>query len=81
MNEPLSKLRWRCRRGMKELDVLLLGYLDRCYETASTEKQQAFVDLLDCQDPQLMGYIVGREKPTDNVLSELIQDIRENAHC
>jgi antitoxin CptB len=66
---------------MKELDVLLLGYLERCYETAPTEKQQAFAHLLDCQDPQLMGYIVGRETPLDNVLSELIQEIRENPHC
>ncbi len=81
MNEPLSKLRWRCRRGMKELDVLLLGYLERCYETAPTEKQQAFAHLLDCQDPQVMAYIVGRETPSDNVLSELIHDICENAHC
>lgn len=80
MNEPLSKLRWRCRRGMKELDVLLLNYLDRCYETAPLEKQQAFADLLDCQDPQLMGYIVGRETPSNNEMSDLIHDIRDNAH-
>lgn len=81
MNESLSKLRWRCRRGMKELDVLLLGYLERCYETASTEKQQAFADLLDYQDPQLMGYIIGRETSSDKVFSELIRDICDNAHC
>jgi antitoxin CptB len=80
VNELLSKLRWRCRRGMKELDVLLLGYLEGGYQTASEEKQRAFAELLDCQDPQLMGYIMGRETPSDNVLSDLIHDIRDNAH-
>lgn len=38
MDEQIGKLRWRCRRGMKELDLLVLGYLDHHYPTASAEE-------------------------------------------
>ena len=47
MDEQIGKLRWRCRRGMKELDLLTLGYLEAYYPTASTEEQQAFAALLE----------------------------------
>lgn len=64
-NELLGKLRWRCRRGMKELDLLTLGYLERHYPNAAQDEQQAFAELLEVQDPLLMSYMVGRETPGD----------------
>ncbi|MBK8534772.1 MAG: succinate dehydrogenase assembly factor 2 [Candidatus Competibacteraceae bacterium] len=60
MDEQMGKLRWRCRRGMKELDLLTLGYLEQYYPDAAAEDQQAFADLLELQDPLLMSYMVGR---------------------
>ena len=65
MEEQIGKLRWRCRRGMKELDLLTLGYLEQHYPTAPVEEQQAFAALLELQDPLLMSYMVGRETPAD----------------
>lgn len=53
----LNKLRWRCRRGSKELDLLLLNYLDQHYLAASADEQQAFQQLLQLEDPQLMAYL------------------------
>jgi len=61
----LARLRWRCRRGMRELDVLLQRYLDRRYALAPIEEQQAFERLLELPDPELFGYVVNREQPTD----------------
>ncbi len=69
----MGKLRWRCRRGMKELDLLTEGYLDRYYASASAAEQQAFADLLDVQDPLLMSYMVGREIPADPVLAKVVK--------
>ena len=66
MDEQIGKLRWRCRRGMKELDLLTLGYLERHYPTAPADEQQAFAALLELQDPLLMSYMVGRETPADD---------------
>ena len=76
MDEQIGKLRWRCRRGMKELDLLTLGYLEAYYPTASTEEQKAFAALLELQDPLLMSYMVGREIPTDVVTARVVGHMR-----
>lgn len=76
VTEPLGKLRWRCRRGMKELDLLTLGYLERHYPTASAAEQQAFAELLELQDPLLMSYMVGRETPADAAMAKVVSVMR-----
>jgi antitoxin CptB len=59
----LGKLRWRCRRGMKELDVLLSRYVDEAYGSASAAQRDAFNELLDAQDPLIYAYCFGSEPP------------------
>lgn len=76
MEEQIGKLRWRCRRGMKELDLLTLGYLERHYLTAPVEEQQAFAGLLELQDPLLMSYMVGRETPPDATSARVVGVMR-----
>lgn len=61
----IARLRWRCRRGMRELDVVLQRYLDEMYPHAPEREQQAFEALLEQQDPQLLGFLMGREQPSD----------------
>lgn len=63
--EPVAKLRWRCRRGMRELDVLLERYLQQRYPSAPVAEQQAFEALLDLPDPQLFAFVMRRETPAD----------------
>ena len=77
MEEQMGKLRWRCRRGMKELDLLTLGYLERYYLTASVEERQAFAELLELQDPLLMSYMVGRETPADGTTARVVAVMRK----
>ena len=71
----MSRLKWRCRRGMRELDVLLQRYLEQRYAYAPQEEQQAFEALLELPDPQLFAYVVKREQPSDpqraNVVARL----------
>ncbi len=76
MDEHIGRLRWRCRRGMKELDLLTLGYLERHYPAASAEEQQAFAALLELQDPLLMGYMVGRQTPADATTTKVVGVMR-----
>ena len=76
MDEQIGKLRWRCRRGMKELDLLTLAYLERHYPTASAEERQAFAELLELQDPLLMSYMMGRETPTDATTARVVGVMR-----
>ena len=61
--ENLGQLRWRCRRGMKELDVLLARYMDDHFCNAPTQEQLAFRQLLETEDTILYSYCLGSEQP------------------
>ena len=69
-----GKLRWRCRRGMKELDILLTRYVDERYGAAPAAEQAAFQRLLETQDPVLYAYCLGSEPPPEH-LAVLIERI------
>ncbi len=71
-----SRLRWRCRRGMQELDVLLGRWLDLCWSEAAPRKQQAFEDLLECEDDMIWDWLMGRAEPAP-ALAGIVEDIRE----
>ena len=59
-----KRLRWRaCRRGMKELDVLLGRYLDHGWPAAGEHERRAFLALLDLQDPELARLLLARVPP------------------
>ncbi|HEV2331629.1 MAG TPA: succinate dehydrogenase assembly factor 2 [Gammaproteobacteria bacterium] len=61
---------------MKELDVLLEGYLQSRYPQASPEEQSAFRDLLEQQDPVLYAYVTGRERPASEEERRVIDTLR-----
>ena len=71
-SHELGRLRWRCRRGMRELDVLLRRYVDERYAGASREHQEAFQALLDVPDPLIHAYCLGLEPPPTPILAALI---------
>jgi antitoxin CptB len=76
VTEPgIGMLRWRCRRGMRELDVLLTRYVDEQYANASAAHQAAFRDLLDSPDPLIYAWFLGRQLAPDPVLAALIARI------
>jgi antitoxin CptB len=54
-----SRLLWRCRRGRKELDLLLLDWMDRHFESATIEQRAGFARLLELPDPDLERYLMG----------------------
>jgi len=71
----LGRLRWRCRRGMKELDVLLTRWLDEHHGEAALERRAAFERLLDLPDPDIAGWFLGRSRPADPELAALVDEI------
>jgi antitoxin CptB len=72
-----KRLRWRCRRGMKELDQLLERWLDRAHAAASERERGVFLRLLDCEDDRLWRWFLGYEAPPDAELAALVQRIRD----
>ena len=75
----ISRLRWLCRRGMKELDVMMTAYLDNFYEQSSDSEKREFRFLLDQQDPELNDLLLGRQVSPDKNIDKLIQVIRSMA--
>ncbi|MCB1773770.1 MAG: succinate dehydrogenase assembly factor 2 [Gammaproteobacteria bacterium] len=79
MSEPtysVEKLRWRCRRGMLELDVLFQHYLSEHYPADDSADQQRFCDLLDEQDPVLQRWLLQGVEHPDPDFRPLISRIR-----
>ncbi len=74
--EPLGRLAWRCRRGMRELDVVLMRYLQHEFASAEATQKKAFLDLLDCEDPEIFGYLTGRFAPADAETQRLIESLQ-----
>ncbi|MFO1407219.1 MAG: succinate dehydrogenase assembly factor 2 [Steroidobacteraceae bacterium] len=61
---------------MRELDELLLRYLERDHPAASPRERDAFARLLDMQDPEIFGYLVGRVAPVEADLRHVVDRIR-----
>lgn len=71
------RLRWRCRRGMLELDLLLLPYVEQHYWSVAAAEQALFLTLLEEDDPVLFEWFHGRNLPLgDAPLLHLIARIR-----
>ena len=77
--EELGRLRWRCRRGMKELDVLLTRYVEHEYGAASPAAQRAFLELLEAPDPLIYAYCMGQSNPPTPLLRAVIERITSPA--
>ena len=71
-----SELKWRCRRGMLELDILLNSYLDRHYSAMSAEQNAVFGEVLDYPDQVLFDLLLGNMQSSDTRVSALITDIQ-----
>ncbi len=71
----LSKIKWRCRRGTKELDFLLLNYFNKQYSIADAEDKEAFLHLLEFQDPVLIEFFADPKKIQDAKIQRIISEI------
>jgi antitoxin CptB len=75
----LARLRWKCRRGMLELDLLLRDFLEHGYPQLDANAQRTFEQLLDYPDAVLLEWLMGRIQPTDRDVADLVQRIRSSA--
>ena len=75
-SERLNRIRWRCRRGLLENDIVLTRFLD-ARGTALSEDDVASLDrLLDLTDNELWDLIAGRQEPQDLQVMPLLQQLR-----
>ena len=58
-----DRLRWRCRRGLLELDLVLKAFLERGYERLGADERAVFAELLEQPDNDLLDLAMGRTEP------------------
>jgi antitoxin CptB len=75
----LDKLRWQCRRGTLELDLMLQSYLETEYLQADDEEKTRFAELLKWEDGELLEVLLGGKKPNTAGFDSLIDKIRRAA--
>ena len=73
MTKP--KLRWACRRGMLELDILLAPFVEHGYDALTEPEKHIFERLLACDDPDLFAWFMGHAQSQDPQLQALVQVI------
>lgn len=74
----INRLRWHCRRGMLELDVLLIPFLEDRFRTLSLQDQQRFEKLIACEDQDIFSWLMRNTVPDDTDHQCIINIILES---
>jgi len=74
--EEIPRLKWLCRRGVKELDIIMSHYLEYSFLDAPASEQKAFRELLQIEDPILFQLVVGKQKSPDAEQDKLLALLR-----
>ncbi len=75
MLENKARIKWACRRGMLELDVILMPFFEACFDTLSVEEKGDFITLLEADDPDLFAWLMGYVRCQDPTLSRMVDKI------
>jgi antitoxin CptB len=74
-----NRLAWQCRRGMRELDELLLGFLRARYSGLGSSEIESFSRLLEYPDSVLLEWLTGHMVPADRDVAHIVREIRHTA--
>ncbi len=68
----LNRLRWRSRRGLLELDLVLTRFLAQYLEKLSEAELLAYTQLLQGEDNDLLDYVNGLQVPQDIMQQQIV---------
>ena len=75
-----ARIKWACRRGMLELDLMLLPFFEQQFSILSIKAKKAFIKLLECPDPDIFNWLMAYSETDDDELKEIIAIIRNANH-
>ena len=73
------RVRWRSRRGMLELDLLLAPFAEQAYPALVAREQAAYRRLLECEDGELSAWLLRRARPRQEEFASIVDKILEHA--
>ena len=75
-----NRIIWASRRGMLELDLVLEPFVRDAYRDLSSEDQARYRALLECEDQELFGWFLGRQRPQDAELAKIVDTVLAFTH-
>ena len=75
VEQESRRIRWRCRRGLLELDCVLLQFYEQHFDTLDHESRRAFIRLLNQPDNDILAWLQKRESPPENDLKLIVDKI------
>ena len=75
------RVRWVCRRGMKEVEEVLLPFFEAEYAQMTVDEQTQFADLLECSDPDLFTWLIQHATPEANTHRAMVARILAFTHA
>ena len=74
----INRLRWASRRGMLELDLVLMPFLENVYPQLPQEDKERYWALMDCQDQDMFGWFIHSKEPEDAEIRKIVDIIRSH---
>ncbi|HSR61774.1 MAG TPA: succinate dehydrogenase assembly factor 2 [Gammaproteobacteria bacterium] len=71
-----SSLLWRCRRGIREMDILLQRFVEKEYDVLTDQQKNDFEYLLEQPDLEILDWIIGKSNPESEAMQHLVDRIR-----
>jgi len=72
----LDRVRWRCRRGLLELDLILKRFLETHFDRLDARQRDLFIQLLDESDNDLLDWTLGRKESFESRYQSLVELLR-----
>ena len=73
-----NRLFWGSRRGMLELDLILLPFLENIYPDLPQDDKERYWELLECEDQDMYAWFIKRENPQNPNLQRIVDIVRAN---
>ena len=74
-DQEVNRMRWACRRGMLELDLVLEPFVAARYSGLDERDRQRFQRLMRCEDQDLFAWFLRRERPDDEELNAIVHTV------
>ncbi len=74
-----KRLYWASRRGMLELDLVLMPFAEKALRELGAQDQQRYINLLECEDTELFAWFLQRQRPEDPELAAIVDIVLDYA--
>ncbi|GAB5414574.1 MAG: succinate dehydrogenase assembly factor 2 [Congregibacter sp.] len=75
MDEEFKRMQWASRRGMLELDLILEPFVRQHFADLDEAGRQRYRKLMECQDQELFGWFLKKERPADAELAQMVGEV------